>query len=178
VDKLADWDNNLIDTEKGLSMAIEACAASSACALHEKTPKLVKKRFDAVFDSLKANPLPVINGSEYGVVDWVMARRTLFQALYKPSTQFPKLAQAFADIEKGDGQALFRLSSNKDSMFRCECSSGPSVIPIGREETTLAVACGEGSPVTKSLKELEEHYARMAELSSFADVWEIHAMCR
>jgi hypothetical protein len=166
-----------MDTDKGLDMVLKSCAESSTCALHEKTPDLVRKRLDSIFALLKVNPLPVINGSNYGVADWALARSALFQSLYKPAARFPLLAQALADVEKGDGAGLYAFAASADSLWRCEC--GFSIhIPDNMHETGTAVACGEGTPVEHDLKGLKAHYAKMAQLSSFADVWPIHAVCR
>src|ERR1700761_7876435 len=99
----AAWDNNLMDTDKSLNVIIAACAASSACALHEASPDLVRRRMDRIFDKLKSDPIPATIGESYGLVDWSLARHLLFISLNQPSVLFPLVATGLAAAESGDG---------------------------------------------------------------------------
>jgi hypothetical protein len=108
----AQWSNNLRDTDAGLDMFYDACAASDpkTCALHESTGAAVKARTEAIFAQLKARPMAVlplrssVNSNstadgfgadtdqdisdagklQYGIVDYASARHLVFQFLYKP----------------------------------------------------------------------------------------------
>ncbi|KZV89506.1 hypothetical protein EXIGLDRAFT_650153 [Exidia glandulosa HHB12029] len=171
------WDNNLLDTDKDLATVLESCAASSVCPLREKTGDLVGNRLDAILNNLKTEPIPVRNGSIYGLVDYSLAHSLIFRALYKPVTSFPPLFAALAEVEKGNGQPLYTLSGITTSSWRCECSSGGGALPESVGETTAAIACGDADVVDHDLPQLKEHYANMARLSSFADVWHVHAHC-
>ncbi|KZV81214.1 hypothetical protein EXIGLDRAFT_686220 [Exidia glandulosa HHB12029] len=167
------WDNNLMDTDKELSTLFDSCAASSSCPLHEKTGELVGQRLDAILQRLKTEPIAVRNGSIYGLVDYALARERIFRALYKPVTSFPPLFKAFAEVERGNGQPLYALSELHPSSWRCSCTDVPESV----EETTVAIACGDADVVEHDLPQLKEHYANMARLSSFADMWTAHAQC-
>lgn len=170
----AAWDNNLRDADKDLATVLDSCAASSACPLREKSGDLVGSRLDSILDGLKTAPLPVRNGSNYGIVDYPLARGLVFQGLYKPVTQYPPLFAALAEVEKGNGLPLFALSGKADSLWRCDCSTDA---PASVGETTAAVACGDGDVVTQDLPQLKQHYANMARQSSFADMWVVHTYC-
>ncbi|KZT36575.1 hypothetical protein SISSUDRAFT_1049722 [Sistotremastrum suecicum HHB10207 ss-3] len=172
------WSNNLLDTDKILPAMAKECSASSACPLHESTPKAVETRIHSIIASLKTNPLPVVDGDNYGVVDYKLAWNAVFRVLYSPYKAFPGLASALADIEKGDGRALYRLGKKPENSFECQCGDGPQP-ELQVMETTLAVACGDGEDVTgENLKDLERFYEELSEMSSFANVWtHIHAGC-
>lgn len=167
-----------MDADKDLQMMFEACASSTKCALHEKSAKKVEERLNAIFTKLKANPIPIVDGDSYGTVTWAHARNLEFQTLYTPVKVAPLFFKIAADLEKGDGALLWQLSSGNYSLFRCQCPGpkGPQAVRI--IETTAAIACGEGDPVDQGLDDLKQDYARMAQLSDFADVWPIRAACK
>ncbi|KZV84203.1 hypothetical protein EXIGLDRAFT_842389 [Exidia glandulosa HHB12029] len=165
------WDNNLMDTDKELTTLFDSCAASSSCPLHEKTGELVSQRLDAILERLKTEPIAVRNGSTYGIVDYALAHERIFRALYKPVTSLPPLFAAFAEVESGNGQPLYALAELHPSSWRCDCTDAPESV----EETTVAIACGDADVVNHDLHQLKKHYANMARLSSFADMWTAHA---
>ncbi|EJD44688.1 hypothetical protein AURDEDRAFT_103901 [Auricularia subglabra TFB-10046 SS5] len=172
----AAWDNNLRDTDKGLRMTAASCAASSACPLREKTGALVEARIQSILENLQTAPLAVRNGSRYGVADYSLARGLLFRALYKPAAQMPALFAALAAAERGDGAPLHALGGEALSEWRCACGAGEPRL-AGPPDTTAAVACGDGDVLDEDLPAMRRHYAKMAEMSSFAEVWVVHSVC-
>ncbi|EJD44690.1 hypothetical protein AURDEDRAFT_152061 [Auricularia subglabra TFB-10046 SS5] len=170
------WDNNLRDADKAFQMVIDACVASSACPLHESSRERLGARINAFFDGLKTAPLTVQNGATYGIVTYPIARTLLFRSLYSPIDQIPPLFTALAAAEKGDGAPLYALTGRTESSWRGPCGAEGKVLPP--IDTTAAVACGDGDAVSdESLEELQTRFAKMAETSSFADFWMIHAAC-
>ncbi|EJD44705.1 hypothetical protein AURDEDRAFT_166193 [Auricularia subglabra TFB-10046 SS5] len=171
----AAWDNNLIDTDKALRLVIDACVASSACPLHETTSQLLSSRIDSIFDGLKTAPLTVQDDSQYGIVTYPLARNLLFDSLYNPINNMPPLFAALAAAEQGDGAPLYALSGRTESKWRGPCGAEGKVPPP--METFAAVACSDGDPLNEDLEEVKRRFAKMAELSSFADVWPYHLAC-
>ncbi|KZV89518.1 hypothetical protein EXIGLDRAFT_721388 [Exidia glandulosa HHB12029] len=171
------WDNNLMDTDKALAIVLDSCAASSTCPLHEATGKLVSKRLDAILARLKTDPIPVrTSGSNYGMVDFSLARILLFLGLTEPVGAYPLIFAALAEVEKGDGDLLYAMSGVKPSSWRCECGRGEE-LALFPAVTLAAVACSDADLVREDLDQLKQHYANMARLSSFAEYWRIHVYC-
>jgi hypothetical protein len=57
------------------------------CAVYEKTPQAIKARVDAIWRKLKVQPIPTVIGTgpqDYGLVDYGLARNTIFDLLYSP----------------------------------------------------------------------------------------------
>lgn len=176
----AAWSNNLLDTDKIIPFIAKDCAASSACPLYESTPEAVEDRIYSILSKLKTNPLPVVNGADYGVADFDMAWRTLFRILYSPYKNFPPFASALVDVEKGDGKALYALTKSPDVSFQCHCGDEDAVRPeVQVMETTTAIACGDGEDISgETLKDLEKFYEEMTHISVFANFWtRIHTGC-
>ncbi|KZS95703.1 alpha/beta-hydrolase [Sistotremastrum niveocremeum HHB9708] len=175
----AAWSNNLLDTNAVLSLIWESCAASSACPLREPTPEAVEKRVLSVIDSLKTNPLPIVNGADYGVLDWDTAWKAFFFRLYSPFDGIPQFFSSLADLERGDGRAMYHSAKFPDSSFECKCDGkrvrpGPLIL-----ETWLPIACSDGDDVTgEDLSTLKKHYEEIYETSGFANFWfKLHTAC-
>ncbi|EJD49761.1 alpha/beta-hydrolase [Auricularia subglabra TFB-10046 SS5] len=171
----AAWDNNLRDTDKALQMILDQCVASSACPLRESSSKLVAARIDAILDGLKTAPLTVQNGSLYGTVEHGLTRRLVFFSLYDPINQYPPLFSALAAAEKGDGAPLYALLGRTESTWRGPCDADGQI--PAPDDAVAAVACGDADPLNEDLAGMKQHYAKMAEMSSFAEYWNIHSYC-
>jgi hypothetical protein len=160
-----------------------ACAARNECALQEDSASEVKARLDGIFANLLKNPLPVFTNESnhgYGLVDYSMARRVVFQWLYKPYQKAPvnasTLASALAALEKGDGVPMWNIRA-PDPMLKCDCAREPSTPSAINRETTLAIACGDGKPVGDDVDTLRAFYEDMAKDSSFAEIWQLRLEC-
>jgi hypothetical protein len=173
-------------------MFYEACvhAGPDACALYKETADAVQSRTEKIFAALKERPIAVTAPSntssshlEYGLVDYRMAKSTVFKFLYAPysgtslSVNSTVLAAALAAAEARDGRPLWAVNKGALVELNCECDK-PSTPPArGGLETTLAIACSDGDIVSDSLDELQTHYEGMAEFSGFAELWNIRVSC-
>ena len=86
-----------------------------------------------------------------------------------PEIVIPAFFKLLADLE--DGKELL-IIPNK---LQCSCGR-PTYIPQGFAPLA-AIGCGDGAEISDSIDELEIYYAKLAEQSSFADVWPVHALC-
>jgi hypothetical protein len=143
-------------------------------------PAAIKSRVDALFAALKVRPIvvPVTSNAtdgplDYGLLDYGVAHRSFFNYLYNPFTNASAMATALAAAEQGDGRPFWELGL--DSEPEEECNSGAGTQNIF--ETTTAIACTDGDPVSDSLEELNAWYEQLAATSSFADVLDIHVRC-
>jgi hypothetical protein len=170
-------------------MFYEACAHADleACALHESTGAAVKARVEAIFSRLKTHPITVLPNIgegqlQYGILDYASARNVVFMFLYKPYYPGPtSLAHALAATERGNGRPMWELSQALKGKpeFRCHCGEDPEpeTIFLGPPEQELAVSCSDGDKVDDTVEDLQEHFERMAKMSSFAELWPIRIQC-
>jgi len=181
------WSNNVLDTDAALYDVYQQCAAAGPvlCPLYESTADGVKSRVDKILQSLKISPVPVFNrsvaGATSGVVDYEIAKISMLLMLYRTHSRGKALLDMFAALEDEDGWPMY--SASEKFMFQqwmdCKCPALPD--PDARTgrvlENLLAIACGDSTLEHETLDHLKGVYNRMAETSSFAETWWVHAMC-
>ncbi|KAJ7667054.1 hypothetical protein B0H17DRAFT_1184269, partial [Mycena rosella] len=129
----------------------------------------ISEKMDKIYATLRERPIPVRTNTSFGLVDYSMVRRVIFQALYAPYARFPDLAQAFADLSAGNATALFKMSEQPP--FECAYdNSGDRLESV--LEATFAVTCNDGSRILPGYEDTVTHYQKMSETSTWADVWE------
>lgn len=163
-------------------------AGKDDCALYQSDSKNVMERLNRLFESLKLRPIAVEDhavGStalDYGLVDYSLVRRLVFAFLYRPYSPGPlsatALAHAIAAADAGDGRPFWELQKTREERFLCECAgtAKPTRVASGAE-MGLAVACSDGDAVEDSLDELRMHFEKLAQTSSFADMWTHRVRC-
>jgi hypothetical protein len=166
-----------------------ACAAAgpAKCALAEPTASGVQARLDALFARLRHTPVAVLDHgrSDYGIVDYSLVRTVVFLWASVPFQKAPwnasDLAAALAALERGDGHPIREISRHVlydlQPTLECNCGGAPAPAPKAWAEANTAIACGDGEEVTDGLEELQRHYERMAQDSSFAEIWSARVKC-
>lgn len=168
--KTGAWSKSLVDTDKELDFLYNKCAsAGSACPLHANSSALVKQRVDSIFAKIKAAPVAVVHGADYGLVDYRILKTELFMSLYHPYTMFLPFAQALASLENGDGHPALAIWKKVLPMPKCDTSRPPAVGEW--KEAMLAVMCGEAKDVRNSLPDIVDHLRDQYKISIFADNW-------
>lgn len=172
-------------------MFYEECveAGPDLCTLFELSADKVQARVDALFERLKVRPIAVSTdakgstGLDYGLVDYALVRRLVFAFLYTPYAPLaptPNFASALSywlsEAEKGNGQPLWNAVKGTQEQFKCRC---PTPLPSTNPglDPTLAILCGDGDKVEDSIDEIEAHQSRMAQDSSFAELWPWRVIC-
>ncbi|KAJ7160667.1 Alpha/Beta hydrolase protein [Mycena crocata] len=158
------------DTDKVLQTFFDGCvtAGPSQCEFYKPTSVEIADRLAALTASIRAQPIPVITPTSYGIVDYSLLRETLFSALYTPYSSFGPLAAGLAALEAGNGTAFYSLSQQPP--FECECNTTDAVpFHLNGAEAGVAVQCGDAGPVTDSLAQLREFYEDAARTSQFAE---------
>lgn len=183
---LALWSNNLLDTDASLQAFVNACVAAGPdqCALYNPDAFSVRSTIDSVFAKLKLRPLFVesTDPGEYGLVDVSIARRIVFNFLYRPygtgAVSATQLAHALASADKGDGRPFWDLQKVREDSFVDDCSTAPKPPRVASGgEMGLAVACGDGDVVEDSLEALQAHFDEVGKTSSFVDNWTHRIRC-
>ncbi|KAJ7700754.1 TAP-like protein-domain-containing protein [Mycena rosella] len=166
----ANLTSEMVDTDKVLQTFIDGCAAAGpdACAFYAPTSAEITANLNALFSSIKVQPIPVVTSVSYGIVDFTILHNFVFDAFYTPYALFATLAQSLADLAKGNAKTLY--SANEVPPFECECNT-TTPFHENTYEAALAIACGDATPVNDTVAGLQAFYASERTVSSFADLW-------
>jgi hypothetical protein len=134
-------------------------AGPSGCAFYSSSPKAISQSLTKLYDITKTHPFPVFsrNTSSYGVVDYNFLRDVIFDSLYTPYASFPPLANALAELSKGNAEPIWNM--------------GSSSVPGSINEASLAIACNDGNQIPGTLEDAERYYNELAKASDWANVW-------
>ncbi|KAJ6544175.1 TAP-like protein-domain-containing protein [Mycena capillaripes] len=162
---------DLIDTGKVWMSFVHGCVAAGpgGCPFFASTAAEILENVDEIYASLRGRPVPVRTNTSFGVVDYSLLRYTIFRSLYSPYSQFPKLAQALADLTVGNGTALFKMSESPP--FLCGCDPSEYRFESIREAVS-AVLCNDGKHIPGEYEEALRHYRNLSKISEWADIWE------
>ncbi|KAJ7083879.1 hypothetical protein C8R44DRAFT_903571, partial [Mycena epipterygia] len=157
------------DTDKVLQSFFDGCVAAGPdlCAFYKPTAAEISDRLSALTSSIRAEPVPVITATSYGIVDYSLLRSTLFNSFYTPYSSFGSLAEGLAALERGNGTLLYFLS--QEAPFRCDCSNDTAPFHLNGAEAATAVECGDAAKVTDSIEQLRAFYENTAKTSELAE---------
>ncbi|KAJ6509651.1 Alpha/Beta hydrolase protein [Mycena vulgaris] len=158
------------DTDKVLQTFFDSCAAAGpeACAFYAPTPAAIADRLTALTASIRAQPVPVVTPTAYGIVDYALLRNALFTSFYVPYILFAPLAAGLAALEAGDGTILFSIMQTAPP-FECDCSNSTVPFHLNNGEAVVAIQCGDAVEVTDSIEELRTFYDKAAQTSEFVE---------
>ncbi|KAJ7882484.1 hypothetical protein B0H13DRAFT_1629451, partial [Mycena leptocephala] len=156
------------DTDKALQAFFDGCAAAGPdlCAFYKPTVAEIAERLSALTDSVRAQPVPAITTTGYGLVDYFL-RSVIFGALYSPYTTFAPLAEGLATFENGNGTVLYSLP--QQSPFQCDCTNDAVPFHLNGMESAIAVECGDAVEVKDSIQQLANFYENAAKTSQFVE---------
>lgn len=80
------------------------------------------------------------------------------------------------EAEKGNGTPLWNAVKGDEKQFECQCPKSDRP-PLPTIDPFYAILCGDGDKVEDSVADLEAHQARMAQDSSFAELWAFRVAC-
>ncbi|KAJ7683904.1 TAP-like protein-domain-containing protein [Mycena olivaceomarginata] len=150
-----------IETDKVLQTFFDGCAEAGPdlCAFYKPTAAEIADRLSALTAFIRAQPVPVITPTSYGLVDYSFLRWQIFQTLYAPYVYFPALAESLAALERGNGTMLYELLG-VSAPFECDCGGANDTVPfhLNDGEAVYAIRCGDAVEVTDSIEQLAEYY--------------------
>lgn len=171
------WTESIQDADTiFLSFGRYCYEAESKCALYRPGDKAkdIQKRLEDVMEDLENNPImsidpvtksPVVIGNS----DF---RMLIFSILYSPTYGFPTVAFCSNLIYIGQGELLGQLLSPayvQDLKPVCSSSLPFWMFP---NEAQVAIMCSDKRyPFNETLPDLEVRFEKMANISSWADVW-------
>ncbi|KAI3610636.1 alpha beta hydrolase fold family [Moniliophthora roreri] len=158
-----DLANEIRDADKVMQAFFDGCHAAGpeACPFYASSPTAIAAKLDAIYDSLRTQPLPVFSGEEYGIITYDALRNVVFSALYNPFDQFAPLALGLAELASGNGTLIYQSISQ-------------SLIADASAEATIAISCSDADPVNLGTSQLREYMSRIN--STFAGVFAVRLM--
>ena len=136
-------------------------AGPSGCAFHASSPTAISQNLPKLYDITKSRPFGVFapNTSSYGVVDYNFLRNSISYALYFPYLTFPLMAEAFAELSKGNAVPIWEVGSFVGSILG------------GFSDPGIAISCNDGNLIPGTLEDAEKYYNVLAKTSDWADIW-------
>lgn len=143
-------------------------AGPGGCAFYADTPENISQNLTALYEAVRARPIPVKTATSYGIVDYDRLRATVFVTLYAPFALFVRLADALADLAAGDGTAIYKILETEP--FQCACD--PSAHRFDRVNDALsAILCNDGEQIPSSLEDAQKYFDSLYAESTWAEIW-------
>ncbi|KAI9684587.1 MAG: hypothetical protein M1822_005675 [Bathelium mastoideum] len=180
------WTDNLVSTERAVQSFYDLCAAAGPdkcdLATQDDQPADIKAKLDGILAKLRHNPLQVV-GKLPEVVEWSDVKDLVFTSLYTPVQSFPFLAKILAAVERSNGTDFAKLLRPLHSVTCPSRSTDRASMNswIGKDSAaTVAIACGDGDPVTDmTLEAFDAYWQQLQSLSpTVGAIWsEMRMMC-
>ncbi|TVY25767.1 Tripeptidyl aminopeptidase [Lachnellula hyalina] len=172
------WAESIRDADAIAELFYTYChEAGNKCDLYKKddTPADIKTRFEGVLARIRKEPIVLVNDLTKlpQVIYESDIRSLLFSTLYSPTLFSPITATIFDRLDSGDYDALKRLlggfTPEPDLPSFCNPPPSPQYLT---DEANFAIMCSDKRyPLNGTLSELNTTFEKMANTSSFADVW-------
>ncbi|KAK0457513.1 TAP-like protein-domain-containing protein [Desarmillaria tabescens] len=158
-----DWRNNFLDTDKDMQSIFDACVAAGpeACAFYAPTSEEISNNLNSLYESLRAQPVPVVTPSFYGVVDYAALRTAVKYTLYRPYVYASVFAQGLAALAAGDGSIIYEMQAPVND---------PSTVYDNGLEAEIAISCSDALNNTDSLPDLLAYWDSIKGVSTFSDL--------
>ncbi|KAK7032379.1 hypothetical protein VNI00_013127 [Paramarasmius palmivorus] len=160
----------LADSDDTLQWFFRDChsAGPDLCSFYQPSPEAIEERLNNLYDAIIRAPVAVRTERSYGLVDYERLRQTVWDSLSFSFNNWIPLANGLADLEAGNGTALYRILETDP--FECSCD--PSEYAFENiEEGGLAVGCNDGAVAPETLEEAERHYENALRISEWGSVW-------
>ncbi|KAJ7773944.1 TAP-like protein-domain-containing protein [Mycena metata] len=165
-----------VDTDKALQAFTDGCFAAGPdnCAFYAPSSAQITANLQALLDSAKTNPLPVVTPISYDVFGYTLLKNAIFDSLYSPSSLFQILAEGLADLAMGNASTIYN-GFIEAPPFECAAGSNTSSpqIPFHENgfEAAVSIACSDAVEVNDNISQLQQFYFEAQKVSSFGDLW-------
>lgn len=161
----------MVDVDATLKTFFDGCnkAGPDICPFYEPSPSKIAEKLDALTNSIKEQPIPIVLPDSHGIVDFNFLRNAILDSLFNPydSVQgFVALGQGLAALAAGNATTLYAQSA--EPSFQCQASPPP--FHLNNFEAYIAIACGDAAPVNDTIAQLEEHWLNGTKISQLSDV--------
>ncbi|KAK7040318.1 hypothetical protein VNI00_009786 [Paramarasmius palmivorus] len=166
-----EWKFSTLDTDKALNWFFKDChnAGPEVCAFYDTSPEAMWERLNRLYESIIRSPVAVRTETSYGLVDYEFLRQAIFLDLDSPFALWPALATGLADLEAGNGTAIWKTL--EEPPFRCSCDPTEYAFEDNFPEVELVLVCNDGDVVPPSLEEAERHYKESVMISGWNSLY-------
>ncbi|KAK7442764.1 hypothetical protein VKT23_016011 [Stygiomarasmius scandens] len=153
----SDWGTLTQDMDKLMQAFFESChsVGPELCPFYASTPSEIASNLDAIYDSLRVQPLPVLSGDTVAVFTYDNLRSIIWESTVSPFTGFPTIASILAQLSQGNATGLATDTPISDDI-------------VNQGEAFTAIHCSDANPLNSSASELREYMSSVN--SSFAGV--------
>lgn len=108
------------------------------------------------------------------LITYSKVQRLTQTIIYKPQTQFERMARVYAALERGDGLPFYdmvRERAGDEPGQLCSLGDTPATMPqeTGTEDDAFpAIMCSDAEPVTETPEEFEEYARKIEGVSRWA----------
>ncbi|KAG4417337.1 hypothetical protein IFR04_009552 [Cadophora malorum] len=168
------WRGSIQDADKiSTSFSYYCHKAEGGCALYRSGDVVsdIEDRFQAVIERIKENPVTLIHpmSKQPFIITNSHIRMILFSVLYNPNVGFSAVAWIFDMLSRGEDEILGQIVALPEPEPFCAATLPAELFP---NEAQIAIMCSDKRyPFNDSLPELQETFEKMANESSWADVW-------
>ncbi len=125
---------------------------------------------DKLLKDIKRHPVivqaPESSHDRPVIVSFSSVRRFIAASFYGPLLLFPKLAEALAGLETGDGQSFVKVSGGENrEQITCEVGSSEQ-LGEGTADAFLGVMCFESTRFKETVDEFQGYVDILVDLSS------------
>lgn len=171
------WMDSIRDADEIFNSFPRYChEAKEVCSLYRPGDELadVEKRFFGTIDDLKENPIILTDPTSKMpiIITYSHIRRLFFSILYAPTYGFYSVAMIMDFIIKGQLQWIAQIFSITFPFEIWPVCGPPRPAWQYPDEAQPAIMCSDKRyPLNETVPNLKDMFEKMANISSFADVW-------
>ncbi|THU90841.1 alpha/beta-hydrolase [Dendrothele bispora CBS 962.96] len=134
------------DADKALQTFFDTChsAGPDACAFYDSSPSQIEANLEAIYDSVRKQPVPVVSGNTFGVITYDVLKGTILLLLHTQDL-FPALAAGLAELATGNGALIFQLLGG--------------LVSAGTPEALIAIECSDADSPQRDVLQLQSDMA-------------------
>lgn len=163
--------DDIVDSEKALQTFFDGCyeAGPDLCAFYAPSPEEIAANLKALYEKIRAAPIPVVTDTGYAVIDYANLRGAIFQTLYRPYATFSWLAQGLAGLASGSGEAFYAGISDSATTFQCGVPA--TDIPAVQPEGIMAIGCNDWPASLPDLDAAQAFFDTISTKYDFGSIW-------
>ncbi|KAF5365053.1 hypothetical protein D9758_010999 [Tetrapyrgos nigripes] len=163
-----DLADNIMDADKTMQAFYDGCHAAGpeACAFYASSPAEIQANVEAIYASIRAQPVPTFDGDDsFGILTYDNLRAIVLAALKNPQpVLFPIMAAAFAELSAGNATGLSQILGDGAS----ESGDFDNMI------NEISIWCSDAEPSDLDASQLREYMSNIN--STFSGMFSLQIM--
>ncbi|KAF5365068.1 hypothetical protein D9758_011014 [Tetrapyrgos nigripes] len=163
-----DLADNIMDADKTMQAFYDGCHAAGpeACAFYASSPAEIQANVEALYVSIRAQPVPIFDGDDsFGILTYDNLRAVVLEALKNPQpVLFPIMAAGFAQLSAGNATGLSQILGGGAS----ESGDFDSLI------NEISIWCSDAEPSDLDTSQLREYMSNIN--STFSGMFSLQIM--